>query len=85
MPPASLALAQIGVDEQDQNVAKNNKGTVEGFLSPDTDEIAPNPLAPYAEVFGLQRFRENEIIHGRWAMLATLGALVGEGTTGVSW
>jgi light-harvesting complex II chlorophyll a/b binding protein 4 len=36
-------------------------------------------------VFGLQRFRENELIHGRWAMLACLGALVQEGVTGDSW
>jgi light-harvesting complex II chlorophyll a/b binding protein 4 len=59
---------------------------------------------PYSEVFGLQRFRESELIHGvhpglvsqllpltlssptgRWAMLASLGALVAEQTTGVSW
>jgi hypothetical protein len=38
-----------------------------------------------SEVFGIQRFRENELIHGRWAMLACLGVFVGEGTTGVSW
>lgn len=30
-------------------------------------------LVPYADAFGLQRFRENELIHGRWAMLACLG------------
>lgn len=37
------------------------------------------------QVFGLNRFRETELIHGRWAMLATLGVIVAEGTTGVAW
>merc|ERR1712167_505906 len=40
---------------------------------------------PYSEGFGLQRFRECELIHGRWAMLATLGVIVAESFTGVSW
>ena len=42
-------------------------------------------LAPYNEVFSLDRFRENELIHGRWAMLAALGVIVAEAATGVSW
>ena len=37
------------------------------------------------QVFGLNRFRETELIHGRWAMLATLGVVVAEATTGVAW
>lgn len=37
------------------------------------------------QVFGLARFRETELIHGRWAMLATLGVLVAEASTGVAW
>lgn len=41
--------------------------------------------AVFAQVFGLQRFRECELIHGRWAMLATLGVIVAEATTGVAW
>lgn len=47
---------------------------------------APRRSCPAcSEVFGLQRFRECELIHGRWAMLACLGALVQEAVTGDSW
>ena len=35
--------------------------------------LVGSTLVPYADAFGLQRFRENELIHGRWAMLACLG------------
>lgn len=76
---------QIGIDENNQNVAQNLKGSVEGFLSPDRNVVSENRLSPYAEVFGLQRFRECEVIHGRWAMLACLGCIVAEASTGVSW
>merc|ERR1712025_523663 len=52
---------------------------------PTVDEVTTQSLQPYSEVFGLQRFRECELIHGRWAMVATLGVIVAESTTGVSW
>ena len=47
--------------------------------------MVQDPLTPYDEVFGLERFRECELIHGRWAMVGTLGAIIGEASTGVSW
>ena len=43
------------------------------------------PAPPPPPLRRPQRFRECELIHGRWAMLATLGALVQEGVTGDSW
>jgi light-harvesting complex II chlorophyll a/b binding protein 4 len=79
LPPPQL-------DELDQNAAVNKAGSVLGAFTPVADQVSSDtPLAPYSEVFGLQRFRENELIHGRWAMLACLGALVQEAVTGDSW
>ncbi|EFN53512.1 hypothetical protein CHLNCDRAFT_56266 [Chlorella variabilis] len=76
---------QVDLDQLEQNNAVNKAGSVVGSFTPVIDEVSAVPLAPYSEVFGLQRFRENELIHGRWAMLACLGALVQEGVTGDSW
>ena len=50
-------------------------------LSATFHTLVPHPM----QVFGLNRFRETELIHGRWAMLATLGVVVAEATTGVAW
>lgn len=78
---------QIDLDQQDQNKAQNFAGNVIGNFagSAQPGAVSDNALAPYDEVFGLGRFRENELIHGRWAMLATLGAIVAEASTGVAW
>lgn len=75
---------QYDLDSLDQNLAKNLAGDIIGTRS-ETDDVKSTPFQPYTEVFGLQRFRECELIHGRWAMLATLGALTVEALTGVTW
>merc|ERR1712066_538200 len=76
---------QFELDQLDQNQAQNVAGGLIGSYKPAVDELDSQSLQPYSEVFGLQRFRECELIHGRWAMLATLGVIVAESATGVSW
>lgn len=76
---------QFDLDQLDQNQAVNKAGGAIGSFKPTVDEVTTQSLQPYSEVFGLQRFRECELIHGRWAMLATLGVIVAESSTGVSW
>merc|ERR1712072_859149 len=76
---------QFELDQLDQNQAQNVAGGIIGTFTPTVDEVSSESLQPYSEVFGLQRFRECELIHGRWAMLATLGVIVAESATGVSW
>lgn len=75
---------QYDLDSLDQNLAKNVAGDIIGTRF-ESAEVKSTPFQPYTEVFGLQRFRECELIHGRWAMLATLGALSVEWLTGVTW
>ena len=70
---------QIDLDQLDQNEAVNKAGQVLGSFTGTKANISDTALAPYSEVFGLQRFRECELIHGRWALLATLGRPGGRG------
>lgn len=76
---------QFDLDQLDQNQATNKAGGLIGSYKNTADVVSTQSLQPYSEVFGLQRFREAELIHGRWAMLATLGVIIAESTTGVSW
>merc|ERR1711966_67178 len=76
---------QFELDALDQNTDNNPAGRVIGTLTPDSTTVSEDSLQPYNEVFDIQRFRECELIHGRWCMLATLGAFVAELNTGVNW
>lgn len=58
---------QVDLDALDQNAAVNKAGQIVGqFAKGKANEISDKALQPYDEVFGLQRFRETELIHGRW-------------------
>jgi light-harvesting complex II chlorophyll a/b binding protein 4 len=76
---------QVELDGLDQNLAKNPAGRVIGVQKQKKTEVSTDALQPYSEVFDIKRFRECELIHGRWCMVASLGCLVAEAATGVSW
>ncbi|MBA0697935.1 hypothetical protein Goari_021453, partial [Gossypium aridum] len=69
--PGWLDGSLYDLDSLDQNLVKNMAIDIIGTRTEVTD-VKPTLFQPYNKVFGLQRFRECELIHGRWAMLATL-------------
>merc|ERR1712216_1049258 len=42
-------------------------------------------FVPFNEAFDINRFRECELLHSRWAMLGITGIAIGEAATGVAW
>lgn len=62
----SACLPQVDLDSLDQNKNVNKAGQIVGnFAKSKANQISDTALQPYDEVFGLQRFRETELIHGR--------------------
>jgi light-harvesting complex II chlorophyll a/b binding protein 4 len=80
-----VEYVQMGLDEFDDNAAVNKAGEAVGKVIIDANKPTATKFQPYTEAFDLLRFRECELIHGRWCMLATLGAIVAELSTGVTW
>eukprot|EP00894_Picocystis_sp_ML_P004267 jgi/Pico_ML_1/54784/g648.t2 len=72
------------VDSLDQNKAVNKAGSLLGKVKPEQTTVSDG-IVPYNNLNDINRFRECELIHGRWAMLAVLGAIVSELVTGVNW
>ncbi|RZS19275.1 hypothetical protein BHM03_00051647 [Ensete ventricosum] len=77
--PVEYLQFDFDFDLLDQNLAKNTSGDVVGTRTESAD-VKSTPFEPYSKVFGLLGFCECELIHGRWAMLATLGALAVNGS-----
>lgn len=75
----------MDLDQNDPYALQNKFGEAAGGFEGDPEELTGDALAPYGDAFGVQRFRECELIHGRWALLACLGILVAEAATGVAW
>ena len=61
----TACFMQVGIDQLDQNKAVNKAGNIVGKFAAPKTKISDTALQPYDEVFGLQRFRETELIHGR--------------------
>lgn len=78
---------QFDLDQLDQNKGRNVTGEVIGKFRQKNKPIGGgSALAPYSDVFGnLQRFRECELVHGRWCMIAIVGMIWSELVTGVGW
>jgi len=82
---APKEFLQVEVDGNDINAAVSAPGDIIGTIKKTGPEVEATPFQPYAEVFSLERFRETELINGRWAMLGVAGALAGEMQTGINW
>ncbi|KAH7435905.1 hypothetical protein KP509_06G083500 [Ceratopteris richardii] len=81
-PPAWLDGSLVG----DYGFDPLNLAKPAEYLLFDFDSLNQNLAKNSAgEIIGARRFRECELIHGRWDILATLGTLAMEACTSVTW
>lgn len=60
------------MDQSDINKAVNKAGSIVGKFTESKVQATGAALSPYNEVFGLERFRETELIHGRFVDIPSL-------------
>jgi len=76
---------QVEIDSLDGSKAVNEMGGVVGKYNTAELDGDTSTINPFAETFGLLRFRECEVLHGRWCMLAIVGMIWSELVTGIPW
>jgi len=82
---APVEYLQFDLDNLNQSSAKNPSGNIIGKLKKVDNKPTERTIVPFNEAFDILRFRECELLHGRWAMLGLTGAVIAEANTGISW
>merc|ERR1719329_2089105 len=82
---APTEFLQFDLDALDQSRAINKSGNIIGKLKKVDNAPTARTIVPYNEAFDIIRFRECELLHGRWSMLAILGVVIAEANTGITW
>lgn len=82
---APTEYLQFDLDQLNGSAAVNKSGNVIGKLKKVDNKPTERTIVPFNEAFDIIRFRECELQHSRWAMLALVGVVIAENSTGISW